>query len=192
MCGKLHPLQGSVWQLCSPAGWDSGKDPASSLGSLGFTPAQHLLPIFTADWGQLHCRVHTCGLLPLLALSHRREPIHPVLPGDSDTSIPLGRARLTEVRRMRRHSSDRMATIARETELCCSSVSNFSEARMVPNLLGLCSVCPKSLCFLRLPPRCKTHEKRAKHTKNEHQASASSQDWQERCNLPFPALQLQA
>lgn len=46
--------------------------------------------------------------------------------------------------------------------LLCSSVSNFTEARMVPNLPSLCFACPKSpcsVCFVCRPPRCKTHGK---------------------------------
>lgn len=50
----------------------------------------------------------------------------------------------------------------------------------VPNLPGFCNVCS-------FPHQCKTHEKQ-----DEHQGSADSQDWQERCNPPLPALQLQA
>lgn len=108
---------------CAPQwGWDSGKDPASVLGNMGFASAQHLLPILAADWGQLHLRVQTSRLISLVALSPSTGA-HPSCPpwGLRHKHIPLGRARLTEVRRMQRHSSDRMATIARETELCSAA-----------------------------------------------------------------------
>lgn len=72
---------------CAPQwGWDSGKDPASILGNMGFASAQHLLPIFAADGGSSTSGFRPPGCSLLLPSPHQREPIHPVLLGDSDTS----------------------------------------------------------------------------------------------------------
>lgn len=139
MFGKLHLLQAWDWWLCATAGRDAvpGKDPGRA--GYGHDAVQshcnvHIPPSLQPG-GQLHLRVlsprspffplsPSAGFHPSAALMHPsiltlQGPSVPVPPrGLRHKRIPLGRkTRLTEVRRTQCHSSYRMATIARETEL---------------------------------------------------------------------------
>lgn len=140
--------------LCTWGGrWrGSARAPCWSL------PPRHPRDAVAAGWGRLYPRAQTpaLSLRPLSPLagthpspsvpeaSRRRAPRCRCLPGGSDTTAFPWEEKmcLSEVRRTQCHSSYRMATIARETELStaprwASPSGNFIEARTVPNSLRL-------------------------------------------------------
>lgn len=149
---------------CAPQ-WD---------GTLGRTCQQfgeHGLHSCATSASHIHCRL---GAAPLLGSDLQVSPSPSPLPIKGSPSILSSLGTLRQVHSLGKSTFDWSRADAApqrrlhgnhcqgDRALLCSSVSNFTEARMVPKLPGLCFVCPKSpcsLCFLCLPLQCKTHGK---------------------------------
>lgn len=136
---------------------------------LGRTPAvwgawaSLLHNIFTADWGSSTAgfRPPGCSLFFLSPLN--RSPSILFSLGTLPRAHSLGESafdwsRADAAPQQRSHGNHCQGDRA----LLCGSVSNFTEARMVPNLPSLCFSCPKSpcsLCFVCFPPSVQNSRK---------------------------------